>query len=1306
MPRPVSSTAAWSSLAVWLLLDAAAARAAAPKEAPGFPVELAGQNTGTGLALIDLDGDGAAEIVGVLGQGIVAVSRAGKIVLGPLELREAADVGKVAYEKAPLGCDLDGDGKSEALVAGSSARLYAVTHDGKIPAGFPVTLEAPASGELACLATPGAKGRSVALVLDNGALSVVSGDGGSVRTVARPGKGTESGIGLADFTGDGALELVVVGGDGRLHVLEQSGKAVPGFPLKLEFRVSGVPAVGDVDDDGVADLVVGSQDFKLHALALSGQELPGFPVETGYRVYGGVALADMDRDGVLDIVAGSGDSKLHVVSGKGAALAGFPLTVDGRIIAAPVVGDLDLDGLPEVVVVTQAGSLYVSSNRGKVAKPFPFALGAKAETAPALADVDADGLTEVLVQAQQGPLHAFKVGTKGKAEVAQLDWPMLGHDAEHTGRFGPNPARFRKLGWKNAIVRTTDNLEVEYVYADLDGDAEVETQIRWTVDDKPVSELNNQRVVPAERTAKHQRWRYTLQEGANFKAFGEKGVLTRSFAGPELVVANTPPPKPVIVVTPDAPTTTSTLAVQVSQQAADADGDKVTYTAAWLKDGKPQTLRGDPMRVPGELIAKNEEWRIVLTPSDGEEEGESATAVTSIQNTPPGAPALAFTPRDVRVDDVLQVQVAKPALDADGDAVTYEYRTFVNEAPLELPLDRASVPPRVLRKGAKVKIEVTSFDGTARGDKAAIELVVQNTVPPTPQLAISPAKPRTDEALVVAVVGSAEDTDRDPLTYRHGWTVDGAKADHPLVVPASATKKHQRWRLSVTPFDGQQEGKSATAEVVVENTPPEPPVLVLDRYRFATDAEVVPRVQAPAVDADGDAVKLAYRWTKNGQPAGFPETKTTLTAADTKKGDEWQLEVVPSDGEATGRSTRLAFSVFNTPPTAPVVKLSQQTPTTRDRVEVTVSTASTDVDLDALVYRHRWFRDGRPVAAWALDKRALEPGEAKKGEQWRVEVVAFDGEVEGPAASAELKVGNHTPEPPLVEVQPVGATTDTELVCKVTRAATDADGDPLRLSTRWFIDAVPVALSPELDRLPAALTTKLRSVHCEVEASDGLARSAVAKAQPIVVQNSPPGAPTTAIAPRAPRTADELVCEVTTAAGDADFDAVKNAFVWKVDGTLFPGATAHRVPATATARGQRWECEVTASDGAMQGPAARTIVTIGNTPPTPARIHVVPSRPVAGQDLTCAVLVEATDADADKVEYRYTWLKDGVPQSFARTSGLVPGRLVKAKDLWKCEVTPFDGTDDGPRTTSQDVVIGEAEQKKPDAAAAKKRRRR
>ena len=1266
---------------------------AKPAQMDGFPVDLKGRNATAGLIVSPLERGGEPHIITVANESVVVVDAKGNLRSGfPASPKSAATHGRLTFPSAATVCDLDQDGTNEIIIPGSDAQLYALRANGKSMPGFPVRLSGKSRSAVLCIVQQG----KVQLIANTeaGKVQTVSAGGGVPKTFGKVGKGAESGVGAADLDGDRKLDFVVGGGDSRLYLLNAQGRVVEGFPYRMSFRTSGIPAIGDIDDDGRPDIVFGSQDFNIHAVDAGGKALPGFPFKTSYRVYAGPALADIDGDGSLDVVQGSGDGKAYVVSGTGKLLKGFPVKLDARITADAAVGDIDRDGFQEIAMVTQKGSLYLLNRRGKNYRNFPFRLGGKAEISPAMADLDGDGLPELIAQSSKGKLHVFRFKAKGKAKVARIAWGMSGHSPRRAARFGPNPGRFKALSFSSDSIRTRDRLEVKYTFFDVDGDAEKNTQVRWFLNGKHQPDYDNQRAIPAAQTKKHQKWRYTLQEGANFDAFGEGSVLSRIFKSSERKIVNTAPGAPKIIIRPERPSTTDTLRVEITTQAQDADQDSLQYRYLWLKKGRPERgLGGSASSVPPKFTKKGEEWNVVAVAYDGETEGATATTRVRIENTPPTAPVIAVSPTQPLAPSLVSINIQKPSLDPDQDRPTYEYRYWADGKILNLPRDSAQISVGSLRKHQKVRVQVTPLDDESRGAMSELSFEVGNSIPATPEIKIEPPKPGTQHALSFVVAKQIPDPDGDPIIYRHQWFRDGAEVTLGTIVPSAETKKGQKWRLQVTPFDGETAGKAATVETLVVNTPPKAPMVVLESYALTTDREIAPRILIPASDDDDDPVSLRYAWSKNGKKQRFSSDKTKLSAQETRKGERWTLEVTPHDGQQSGQSVTFSFEIENSPPSPPRISLNKSELTRQDRALVSIDKASTDLDLDRIVYRYRWYRDGVHVKSWPLTKKTLDPGEHKKGEHWRVEVAPFDGSAEGEKAIAELRVINHAPEVPLVSLTPLKPTTVDTFRCAASKPGRDADGDPLTYRTAWFVDGVQVFSDPRSEALPAVMTRKGQKVRCELRAHDGTTFSERARSPEVLVLNSPPTRPGLKITPENPTTGDDLECALRNLSTDADHDPVRYTYVWRVGRKIFRPKNANRphiVPSEATKRGQRWRCEVRSSDGAHgldDRQSAALEVKVQNTTPTSPRVQIVPENPIARDTLKCMIQEESKDADGDRIAYRFEWLRNGAVQPFAPTSAEIPRRLVKEGDRWVCRVTPRDKVADGNPGASSQVRV-------------------
>jgi hypothetical protein len=124
------------------------------------------------------------------------------------------------------------------------------------------------------------------------------------------------------------------------------------------------------------------------------------------------------------------------------------------------------------------------------------------------------------------------------------------------------------------------------------------------------------------------------------------------------------------------------------------------------------------------------------------------------RNSPPVVRSVRFIHADVKAGTGLAVEVE--GYDADGDAVQFEIAWSKNGEPVGTG-NRLTTP---LKRGDKVSVTVTPFDGKERGKSATLFRDILNTPPSIEgqeQFLV------TDNAVTFHV--RASDSDGDPLTY-------------------------------------------------------------------------------------------------------------------------------------------------------------------------------------------------------------------------------------------------------------------------------------------------------------------------------------------------------------------------------------------------------------------------------------------------------------------------------------------------------------------------------------------------------------
>ena len=287
----------------------------------------------TGVATVDLDGDGSIEICGFTTFAEVQCADAA----GNILWRKRSPSGDI-FEFAELtACDLDADGRAELIAD-------ALVLDG--PTGA-VVFEVPNTTSVFTvpICTDLDLDGTMEIVIDD---SVVEHDGTVAWSLGPPV--VLRGTAVANTDGDPEGEVFVA--DTSVRLYEADGTLIWEVPF-LPGHDPGPPCVADFDADGRPEFVLTAGDTLIQYDA-DGRERWRVPLYDEVGSPGCVAW-DADGDGVQEVVVADEEALRFHDGATGALLYENHDHTNNTFLEYPLVVDLDADGSAEIVLAQNLG---------------------------------------------------------------------------------------------------------------------------------------------------------------------------------------------------------------------------------------------------------------------------------------------------------------------------------------------------------------------------------------------------------------------------------------------------------------------------------------------------------------------------------------------------------------------------------------------------------------------------------------------------------------------------------------------------------------------------------------------------------------------------------------------------------------------------------------------------------------------------------------------------------------------------------------------------------------------------------------
>jgi len=406
---------------------------------PGFPIASDYGISPNSELLIDLTGDGIAEIVAIDTTGRLLAFRGDGTGLGAngdgvlAEMTPAADGG---FRTASS--DLDGDAIPEIIVTNSDSTWIFTEIDSN-------NLELLNRWDVGGMVlVGGVEGNRLIFAASGGDVIVGDNAGNSRWRVSYP-NGLIQGIAL--FPDPDSATVIVAFDQGTVEAIRYNEDVPPfgtelwDFDLPTPLTEISAPVTGDLDHNGTGEAVIatGSGFFIVDSSGISGPFPETFPV----TLTSPPSLADLDHNGTLEIVVG-GPGAIYAFHHNGTLVSEFPIRYFGWLWDDPVRSQVLItyvtdDGSPDLLAANSLGDLVAFDRLGNRLDDFPLSANASDGRTPVLGQVDTDTDLELIIGSSGGNIYGWNLDTQPASGSQQSAWLMWGFNAARTSQAPPSP---------------------------------------------------------------------------------------------------------------------------------------------------------------------------------------------------------------------------------------------------------------------------------------------------------------------------------------------------------------------------------------------------------------------------------------------------------------------------------------------------------------------------------------------------------------------------------------------------------------------------------------------------------------------------------------------------------------------------------------------------------------------------------------------------------------------------------------------------------------------------------------------------
>jgi uncharacterized protein (TIGR02145 family) len=529
------------------------------------------------------------------------------------------------------------------------------------------------------------------------------------------------------------------------------------------------------------------------------------------------------------------------------------------------------------------------------------------------------------------------------------------------------------------------------------------------------------------------------------------GYIDGSFTEESITVSNSDPVISSVSVSPNTSVYNDTV-LTCTATATDAD-EAVTPTVEWTVGASTYTGTSldlsNTSAMPTDIITCTS----TVTDSNGGTDADS-TAVT-VTNRAPSVTAVSISPNTgILTNSTLTCSAT--VTDDDGESLTPIYEWTVNSASLGAS-DTLTLTNGTIQPGDVLTCTVTVNDNYGDSASDSTDVTVDNSNPTVDSVTINPSIPAKTDTITCAATASDIDGGSPSLSFVfsnlttntiYTATTTGT-TDATLDLSGTVALPGDIIECVVTATDTNNGTGNNSATATVFNTAP----------TFTAAASITPNTgvytgttltcSATASDIDDGNIIPTYEWSVGNTNIGSGATYT-VSASDTNVGDSIECTATATDSDSEVTTSIASVALENTVPIVSGTLISPSSTVYNDST-ITCSASVTDPD-ETLSLSYTWSINSVNVGTGTsldLGTTAALPVDSVV---CTASIIDSDGGSDSETDS--VTVDNRAPSAPVVAISPTAPSPGDNLVCNISIASVDPDGESVNYTYEWVQNGV------------------------------------------------------------------------------------------------------------------------------------------------------------------------------------------------------------------------------------------------------------